>query len=209
MTRAPVTGMAAGGADDDADARYRRPVSDERPEAGWYPDPAGSPDLRWWDGERWTDDTHPSDAASAAGPASSSAGASTAAAVATTTAPSPTTAVRDRSEPATHPARAILLIVGLLVVALVAATALVASLNRPKLNTGTLERQIAQDVADAASVGAVVRCPDRVDLMKGATFTCDIELDGGQKATAIVTQTDDRGSVSWKLDTSGSGSTTP
>ena len=52
--------------------------------------------------------------------------------------------------------------------------------------------------------------PDRVDLMKGATFTCDLELDGGQTATAIVTQTDDRGSVSWKLDTSGSGgSTTP
>lgn len=208
MTRSPVTGMAAGGADDDADARYRRRVSDERPEAGWYPDPAGSPDLRWWDGERWTDDTHPSDAASAAGPGASSTASSTAAAVATTTAPAPPP-VRDRTEPATHPARAILLIIVLLVVALVAATALVASLNRPKLNTGTLERQIAQDVADAASVGAVVRCPDRVDLMKGATFTCDIELDGGQTATAIVTQTDDRGSVSWKLDTSGSGGSTP
>ncbi|MBF8194028.1 DUF2510 domain-containing protein, partial [Nonomuraea sp. K274] len=26
--------------------------------AGWYPDPYGDPQLRWWDGDQWTDATH-------------------------------------------------------------------------------------------------------------------------------------------------------
>lgn len=27
--------------------------------AGWYPDPYGIPQLRWWNGSQWTDATHP------------------------------------------------------------------------------------------------------------------------------------------------------
>ncbi|MEO6942987.1 MAG: DUF2510 domain-containing protein [Terrimesophilobacter sp.] len=27
--------------------------------AGWYPDPYGASELRWWDGQNWTDSVHP------------------------------------------------------------------------------------------------------------------------------------------------------
>jgi hypothetical protein len=29
------------------------------PAAGWYPDPAGQPVLRWWDGSSWRKQTQP------------------------------------------------------------------------------------------------------------------------------------------------------
>ena len=31
----------------------------DAPRAGWYPDPAGSARLRWWDGTDWTDTFRP------------------------------------------------------------------------------------------------------------------------------------------------------
>jgi hypothetical protein len=193
----PPPGLSPG-----TSARYGAAVSEPepQPQPGWYPDPAGSADLRWWDGAAWTDDVHPG--AAAAQPASGAVAPSAAAPTATAPAPA---AIRREEGRRRHPALALALIVGLLVVALVAATALVASLTRPKLNTTALEQQIAQQVADAASVPAVVRCPDRVDLIEGSTFTCAIELEGGTTATAIVTQTDDKGGVSWRLDTGGTG----
>ncbi len=37
--------------------------------SGWYPDPYGSPLLRWWDGNQWTDATHQTDAPAGQGAA--------------------------------------------------------------------------------------------------------------------------------------------
>lgn len=35
----------------------------QRPAPGWYPDPSGEAELRYWDGGQWTDDTRSADGA--------------------------------------------------------------------------------------------------------------------------------------------------
>lgn len=54
--------------------------------AGWYPDPAGSGHLRWWDGAQWSEHVHPVPDAAASAPAAS-ATAATAASPAPATGP--------------------------------------------------------------------------------------------------------------------------
>jgi hypothetical protein len=189
------------------------PPAPAGPQAGWYPDPSGSPVLRWWDGAAWTDHTH---AVPQAAPAPAMAGAPAYAApaygspapVATVPAygspvPFPTAeqqAAADASErTAKKRAGAIVLVALLLIIALAAGTALVGSLTGPRLNTANVEKQIADDVANAAGASTVVRCPDRVDLVAGSTFECEIDISDGRTATAVVTLTDDKGGVTYKL----------
>lgn len=38
-----------------AQTATRAPLVATGPEAGWYSDPDGTPNLRWWDGQDWTD----------------------------------------------------------------------------------------------------------------------------------------------------------
>jgi hypothetical protein len=166
--------------------------------------------LRWWDGGAWTDHTHPVPEPVAVG-APSAAGAGQAAAGYAAPAyaspvPFPTAedqaAADERERTARKRAGAIVLVAVLALVALVAATALVASLTGPRLNTANVEKQIADEVANVAGASTVVRCPDRVDLVAGSSFTCDVEISDGRTASAIVTLTDDKGTVTYRLEAS-------
>lgn len=49
--RAPAALVGAGRL---TEAGVRPAVIDMRQPAGWYPDPTGRRELRWWDGAEWT-----------------------------------------------------------------------------------------------------------------------------------------------------------
>lgn len=51
--------IATGPPLDAAAAAASRPVVPPTQPAGWYADPQGIDDLRWWDGGAWTDQTRP------------------------------------------------------------------------------------------------------------------------------------------------------
>ena len=48
------------GTEPESEKEHSMPEDDVRVPAGWYPDPLGLPQLRWWDNHAWTE--HISDA---------------------------------------------------------------------------------------------------------------------------------------------------
>jgi Protein of unknown function (DUF2510) len=57
-----------------ADPYGYRPPPAHLPPAGWYTDPAGTPQERWWDGRGWTDHLRPRPAGDQGQPGSASQG---------------------------------------------------------------------------------------------------------------------------------------
>jgi Domain of unknown function (DUF4333) len=47
--------------------------------------------------------------------------------------------------------------------------------------------------------GMTVDCPDDIEVKAGATFTCTATGPSGATATVEVTQTDDKGNLTWKI----------
>lgn len=45
-----------------------------------------------------------------------------------------------------------------------------------------------------------IDCPESRDVEEGDTFTCDVELGGGESVTVEVEQTDDEGNVVWTVE---------
>ena len=69
-----------------------------------------------------------------------------------------------------------------------------------KLDTSKLEDQIEKTLADRTGFTITsVRCPDDVKAEKGGTFRCTVATARGERAVVNVTQTDDKGGVTWKV----------
>jgi hypothetical protein len=77
---------------------------------------------------------------------------------------------------------------------------LAAACGQSKLDTSRLEDQISKTLADRTGFTIKsVRCPDDVKADKGGTFRCSVTTSRGERALVDVTQTDDKGAVTWKL----------
>jgi Domain of unknown function (DUF4333) len=75
--------------------------------------------------------------------------------------------------------------------------------------TKVLDRQGLEDqIAGALQSNGpalTVQCPDGVKAVAGATFQCTAKDPSGSSFAVTITQTDDKGNVTWKL-TNASGS---
>jgi hypothetical protein len=157
------------------------------PEPGWYPDPSGSANLRWWNGVSWSDSTHPLPGAPAA------------------SAPPPAypTIFGDEEQHTAAPGsrgpwRSIVLVVVLLAVAGIAVAFLLSAISsRALLDTANIEQQIAEKLSQDSGLTTTVTCPDEVTVAAGDTFTCTATTDDGRTAVIEVTQDDDQGTVTW------------
>jgi hypothetical protein len=157
------------------------------PEPGWYPDPSGSANLRWWNGVSWSDSTHPLPGAPAA------------------SAPVPAypSIFGDEEQAAAAPGargpwRSVVLVVVLLAVAGIAVAFLLSAISsRSLLDTSFVEQQIAESLSQSSGLTTTVTCPDEVTVAAGDTFTCTATTDDGRTAQIEVTQDDDQGTVTW------------
>lgn len=65
------------------------------------------------------------------------------------------------------------------------------------LNTETVERAIEQSILSQRHITAHVTCPSGVHQQKGLTFDCTALLPRGGQTRFRVTETDDKGHVSY------------
>ena len=69
------------------------------------------------------------------------------------------------------------------------------------LDTDSVESEIKEQLERQLSgVSVEVDCPEDVDAKQGETFDCVATSEEGQKATIAVTQTDDDGSIDFRVE---------
>jgi hypothetical protein len=68
------------------------------------------------------------------------------------------------------------------------------------LDTSGLETTIKQNLeAELGATGIQVTCPTGLKVEKGATFNCTVAVPGSGSLSIAVTQTDDKGNVTYKI----------
>lgn len=72
------------------------------------------------------------------------------------------------------------------------------SVGGSDLDTGDVETEIQEGLADEGVEGATVECPEDIEAEDGAESTCTATAADGSTAQILVTQTDDDGSFRWR-----------
>ena len=91
-------------------------------------------------------------------------------------------------------------IVCLLVAVIIGALfALSAIFNKSNLDTDTLARRLGAELSAKYNTTISVSCPGHVPLTQGATFECVASDAQGTQRTLVVTQTTDKGDVTYVL----------
>ncbi len=170
-----------------------------QPELGWYPDPSGSPNLRWWDGLAWSDDTHPlpghEPAVGYVAPPAEPAP------LLGHHAPAHAGSEDDGPRHRVLAVAVVLVAVGVIVALGVALT--IAITSRGRLDTTAVEQRIAQTLSDQTGSTMRVDCPSDIALEQGASFRCVATASDRSTALVDVHQDDDEGNVTWRIVRSG------
>jgi hypothetical protein len=75
-----------------------------------------------------------------------------------------------------------------------------ASCSKQVLDTAHLQATLKQQLeAQLGAHNIAVTCPGNVKVMVGATFKCDVSVPASGTLTIDVTQTDDKGDVSYQI----------
>ncbi len=69
-----------------------------------------------------------------------------------------------------------------------------------EIDAGKAETAIRRDLARQTGLAiASVSCPEDVKLQRGDTFRCRAVARNGDRASVLVTQRDDEGTVTWRV----------
>jgi hypothetical protein len=79
------------------------------------------------------------------------------------------------------------------------------------LDTSDMQARLQTELqSDLGSKSLTVHCPGSVKVQACSTFTCTATGAAGQSVTLLITQTDDKGNVTWKISgANGGASPTP